>query len=289
MRDRIPMLQQLMGAPQTTANSVAPTATLGASNTTASTTATVAQPASAVPAAVASAAPPSATPAMAQPEDPRFANTATPAAPAPSSATATPETPAPAARASEVQPLTELVAARAAEAAPVQRTLAKTTTPEPISTPRRPHVPTIAIVAGGDEVITEPAERAIEAALSKRGYHMIDQDTMPRVAHLLGGGKPNTAGVLAALSGRADAVIVVHARPAGSENITYYGQSSTLNTAQLNVTAFAVDGARKLGGGSEQVHFTSLNASDQAEEAVQGMLPQLEERLTEFLPSRHRE
>jgi eukaryotic-like serine/threonine-protein kinase len=204
---------------------------------------------------------------------------------------AAPEPAAPSARASEVQPLKELVAARAADAAPVQRTLAKVTEPESISAPRKPHVPTIAVVAGGDEVITEPAERAIEAALTKHGYHMIDQDTMPRVAHLLTGGKPNVAGVLEALArnGRIDAVVVVHARPAGSENISYYGQSSTLNTAQLNVTAYAVEGRRKLGSGSEQVHFTSLNASDQAEEAVEGMLPQLEEHLTEFLPSRHRE
>jgi serine/threonine protein kinase len=285
MRDRIPMLQQFLGAPQNSATAVTPTATLNV-------VAASANPSAAVPPPVASAATPTvatATPTMAQPEDPRYANNATAAAPAAAAVATTPESSAPAARASEVQPLQELVAARAAEAAPPQHTLAKATVPEAISTPRKPHVPTIAVVAGGDEVITEPAERAIEAALSKRGYHMIDQDTMPRVAHLLGGGKPNTAGVLAALSGRADAVIVVHARPAGSESISYYGQSSTLNTAQLNVTAFAVEGSRKLGSGSEQVHFTSLNASDQAEEAIEGMLPQLEERLTEFLPSRHRE
>jgi len=290
MRDRIPMLQQLIGAPQNTASSVAASPTPDAGNTAASTTAAVAQPAATV--AAASAPTQTAASPMAQPEDPRFANNATPPAPAASATAATQETPAPAARASEVQPLTELVAARAAEAAPPPHTtLAKVTEPEAISTPRKPHVPTIAVIAGGDEVITEPAERAIEAALSKRGYHMIDQDQMPRVAHMLGGGKPNVAGVLEAIAhnGRIDAIVVVHARPVGSENISYYGQSSTLNTAQLNVTAYAIEGRRKLGAGSEQVHFTSLNASDQAEEAVEGMLPQIEQQLTEFLPTRHRE
>jgi len=283
------MLQQLIGAPQNTASSVAASPTPDAGNTAASTTAAVAQPAATV--AAASAPTQAAASPMAQPEDPRFANNATPPAPAASATAATQETPAPAARASEVQPLTELVAARAAEAAPAQHTLAKATVPEAISTPRKPHVPTIAVIAGGDEVITEPAERAIEAALSKRGYHMIDQDQMPRVAHMLGGGKPNVAGVLEAIAhnGRIDAIVVVHARPVGSENISYYGQSSTLNTAQLNVTAYAIEGRRKLGAGSEQVHFTSLNASDQAEEAVEGMLPQIEQQLTEFLPTRHRE
>ena len=304
MRDRIPLLQQFMGTATNATNSAAPQMPLGTDNTIASTTPPVTQgpaappvpepPAAAALAAVASAPP--APPPMAQPEDPRYAAkdaaAAAPPVPAPPAAQNAPpaqEPAAPAARASEVQPLKELVAARAAEASAPKQTLARATEPEAISTPRRPHVPTIAVVAGGDEVITEPAERAIEAALAKRGYHMIDQDTMPRVAHLLGGGRPNTAAVLAALNGRADAVVVVHARPAGSENISYYGQSSTLNTAQLNVTAFAVQGQRKLGAGSEQVHFTSLNASDQAEEAVEGMLPQLEQQLTEFLPSRRRE
>jgi len=287
MRDRIPMLQQL-GTP-TNASTIAPQA----SNTA---TAAVTPPVAAAPVVASSS---SAAPPMAQPEDPRYAaqdaaaatGSAVPPTPDAANVAATQEPAAPAARASEVQPLKELVAARAAEAAVPHQTLARTTEPEAISTPRKPHVPTIAVVAGGDEVITEPAERAIEAALAKHGYHMIDQDTMPRVAHLLGSGKPNVAGMLELLArnGRVDAVVVVHARPAGSENISYYGQSSTLNTAQLNVTAYAVAGQRKLGSGSEQVHFTSLNASDQAEEAVEGMLPQLEQQLTEFLPSRHRE
>jgi serine/threonine-protein kinase len=300
MRDRIPMLQQLMGTPQNAGNTATPNATLGAGNSIASTaapppvpTAPAATPAPAVP-ALATTTPAQAAAPMADPEDPRYPKeSATASAPAASVANAAPaqEAPGPAARASEVQPLKELVAARAAEAVPAQHTLARTTEPEAISTPRKPHVPTVAVVAGGDEVITEPAERAIEAALAKRGYHMIDQDTMPRVSHLLGGGRPNIAAVLETLArnGRVDAVVVVHARPVGSENINYYGQSSTLNTAQLNVTAYAITGQRKLGGGSEQVHFTSLNASDQAEEAVEGMLPQLEQQLTEFLPNRQRE
>jgi serine/threonine-protein kinase len=294
LRDHIPMLQQFMGSSTNTAAST-PAPALGASNTVASTTPAVQTTAATAPAAtpVASSAPATQQP-MADPEDPRYAKDGgAAAAPANGANVAVAGAqPGPAARASEVQPLKELVAAQAAEAVPDKHTtVARVTEPEPVSTPRKPHVPTVAVIAGGDEVLTEPAEHAIEAALAKRGYHMIDQDTMPRVSHLLNGGKPNVAGVLELLArnGRVDAIVIVHARPVGSEQINYYGQSSTLNTAQLNVTAYAVEGQRKLGGGSEQVHFTSLNASDQAEEAVEGMLPQLEEHLSEFLPSRKRE
>src|SRR6185369_16725923 len=210
----IPLLQQLMGTPQNAANTTAPSASLGASNSVASAVPAATQPvatpppvpaapAAPEPASVAAASVPTA-PATAAPQDPRYANesatTATAALASAPNATATQEPAGPAARASEVQPLKELAAAQAAETVPARRTLAKATEPEAISTPRRPHVPTIAVVAGGDEVIPEPAERAIEAALAKHGYHMIDQDTMPRVAHLLSGGKPNAAAVLAALN-----------------------------------------------------------------------------------------
>ena len=137
--------------------------------------------------------------------------------------------------------------------------------------------------------IAEPAERMIEQALSRRGYHMIDQDVMPRVSHLLSGARPNVAGVLDLLArgGRVDAVVFVHARPVGAEQIQYYGQSSQMNTAQLSVTAYTVSGQRKLGGGwSEQVHYTSMSASDQTRETVEPMLPQIEEKLAEFRPGR---
>ena len=48
---------------------------------------------------------------------------------------------------------------------------------------------------------------------------------------------------------------------------------------------FAVEGQRKIGSGwSEQVHFTSLNAADQAREAVEPMLAEVAEKLVEFRP-----
>ena len=195
----------------------------------------------------------------------------------------------PAPRASQVDALRELPAAQAAEATPRQPQVASIAQPPPVVAPPRPHIPTIAVIGGGDESVAEPAERMIEQALSHRGYHLIDQEMMPRVSQMLGGNRPNVAGVLEMLarSGKVDAVIVVHARPVGSDQITYYGQSSQLNTAQLSITAYAVSGQRKLGGGwSEQVHYTSMSASDQTRETVEPMLPQIEEKLAEFRPGR---
>ena len=291
-RDRIPMLKQFLEPSAVTTGTTVPPSTFGASNTVASTTTTTSTataPANTVAtttqtaAAVAPAEATNAANAAANPST-TSNTTATTSVAAVQEPPANTTAPGPAARASQVEPLKELAAAQAAEATPAQQ-VARVTEPPPVAAPPKPHIPTIAVLAVGDESIAEPAERAIEQALSRHGYHLIDQDMMPRVAQHLAGNRPNMAALLETLArnGRIDAVVIVHARPVGSEQIQYYGQSSALNTAQLNVNVFAVEGQRKLGAGwSEQVHFTSLNAADQAHDAVEPMLEQLEEKLVAY-------
>jgi serine/threonine-protein kinase len=292
-RDRIPMLKQFLEPSAVTTNATTPAPALGASNTVASSTTTNAAvtppPVNpvATTAQTAAAIPPADTTANTAANPAATSNTATTTVATTQEPAATTAAPGPAARASQVEPLKELAAAQAAEATPPPppQHVARVTEPPPVAAPPKPHIPTIAVLAAGDESIAEPAERAIEQALSRHGYHIIDQDLMPRVAHHLAGNRPNMAGLLETLarSGRVDAVVIVHARPVGSEEIKYYGQSSALNTAQLNVNVFAVEGQRKLGAGwSEQVHFTSLNAADQAHDAVEPMLEQLEEKLVAY-------
>jgi serine/threonine-protein kinase len=197
----------------------------------------------------------------------------------------------PAPRASQVEPLRDLPAAQAAQASAKPR-VASVPPPPPVSAPPRPHVPTIAVISGGDTLVSEPAERAIEEALARKGYHLIDQSMMPRVEHMMSGSRANIAGILDLLAqhrGNVDAVVVVHVRPAGEQQITFYGQSDTLKTAQLDVTAYAVEGRRKLGAGwSDNVNFTAMSARDKAREAVEPMLGEIEERLSEFRPAGHK-
>ena len=197
----------------------------------------------------------------------------------------------PAPRASEVEPLKGLAAAQAAKAATPPQ-VARIETPPPVAAPPRPHVPTIAVLFGGDVAISEPAGRAIERALAHHGYRLLDAEMMPRAERFIGGQRPNIAGLLEMLAngGRVDVVVVVHARPVGAQNISYYGQNDTMNTAQLNVNAYAVHGQHKLGSGwSENVNFTALSAKNQAEEAVHEIAPQVESILVEYKPGRNRD
>ena len=291
-RDRIPFLQQYLGSPAASASNDTPS-TLSVSSTVATT----------APAAVTPPTPPVVTPAP-------VADTMTAATSAAQSSSAqtinVPPTPpqtipqpadsnagGPAARASEVQPLRELAAAQAAESQSQPQTrepqqVARVTPPPPV-VPARPHVPTVAVIGGGDNAIAGPAEQMIEQALSHRGFNVVDEASMPRIGHLLGGERPRYAEALEILAhqGRVDAVVFVHARDVGSEQLAYYGQSSTVTSVQLGVKAYSIDQHRALGPGwSETLHYSSLNAADATKETVEPMLKEVEQSLAEFRPHR---
>jgi eukaryotic-like serine/threonine-protein kinase len=319
-RDQIPFLKQWLPAVQT-ASLPAPGAP-STSTTTATTAVTpsipipppVAAPAAAPTAAAAlttpnpSAGPTSAATAATAPTAPGNVDNAANSTSATSAASANAPTTAslpvsalidnsgPAPRASQVDPLKELAAAQAAQAsanaavAPAQQ-VARINPPPPVAAPPKPHIPTIAVLSGGDIVVAEPAGRVIERALAHHGYRLLDAEMMPHAERFLAGQRPNIAGLLEMLaqSGRVDAVVIVHARPAGSQNITFHGQSDTMNTAQLNVNVYAVQGQHKLGAGwNENVNFTALSAKAQAEEAVEEIAPQVESTLMEYRPGRNR-
>ncbi|MBS0439384.1 MAG: hypothetical protein JSS33_08265, partial [Proteobacteria bacterium] len=285
-RDRIPMLQQYLGASAPAA--VTPAAP--APQTPASTPAVLNAPAT-TPAQITTtlaSVPPATT--QSAPTDPRYAENA----PA-NSATAIPPTPAPPSNApasappvGEVAVATTPAPATPAASAPVQ--VATAAPPPKPSAPPKPHVPTIAVLAGGDDAISNPALEAIEQALQRSGYRIVDEGSLPRVGRFMDGERPRFAEAVQALRGHADAVVFVNARKVGAQEMSYYGQSSTLYTAQLGVRAYSIEQGRPLGPPwSEQVNFTSLNAAEKSREAVEPMLDRVSERLIDYKPGRRRE
>jgi serine/threonine-protein kinase len=281
-RDRIPVLQQFLGASATSTTQAPVALAMQTPAQVATTPATTAQ----TPPAGTSASAQTAASEPPPPTDPRYAET-TPA----NSSTAIPPTPAPQdnpAAATAQSAVASTATAQTSAPPPIQ--VATATEPPKVAAPPKPHVPTIAILASGDDAISEPAEQAIESTLMHRGYRIVDQDSLPRVGRLIDGERPRFAEALAVLQGHADAVVFVHARKVGAQEMSYYGQSSTLYTAQLNVRAYSVEGRRQLGPPwSEQVNFTSLNAGDKAKEAVEPMLERVSERLVDIRPKGRRE
>jgi serine/threonine-protein kinase len=291
-RDRIPFLQQYLGTPAASASNDTPS-TSNANATVATTTTTPATVNPPAPPVVPTPVPPAAQPvadtnagvAQTPAQTPDQATSAT--AQTSNQQSADPNAGGPAARASEVQPLRELAAAQAAES---QQQVARITPPPPV-VPPRPHVLTIAVIGGGDNNIAEPAERMIEQSLARRGFNVLDEASMPRIGHLFTGDRPRYDEALSILAkqGRVDAVVFVHARDVGAEQLAAYGQVSNVVTAQLRVKAYSVDQRRPLGNDwSDQVHFSSLNAADQTDETVKPWLADIAESLQAFRPHRDR-
>jgi serine/threonine protein kinase len=291
-RDRIPVLNGLLGAPTLVASNNASTAPVttsppasNASNAAAGNASATAEPVPSASAAIAASMTqqPAATNAnaasAANAPEPNTAPRATAAPNAIADAAGTPadasDAPAPRASQAGMQALHDLPAAQAAERAvepaPAPRVAKATPVEKPAALPK-PHVPTIAVVAAGDDVISLPAEEALVSLLQSRGFRVIEGGR----TH---GDRPN----LGALAGKADAVVFINARPVGTQQMQYYGQSSTLYTVQLGVKAYKVsDGSVLWTSGSEQVNFTSLNAAQKAREAIEPMLDNVDSRLAEF-------
>ena len=194
--------------------------------------------------------------------------------------------PGPRASQADVDALQNLPAARASEQAQANVPMPRAEdssevamVKKPVVTePAKPRVPTIAVVVGGDDVITEPARDAIVSLLQRRGFRVIE-------AGEASGSKPD----MGSLRGRADAVVFVQAKPVGSQELQYYGQSSTLYTVQMGVKAYRVsDGSTLWSSRTEQVNFSTLNATEKAQEAIEPILDAVDSNLEEFHPQRRR-
>jgi serine/threonine-protein kinase len=268
-RDRLPGFSAATPTTAATASADSPSATIASTEPAPGAIANPPAPPpmpSSAPAANANATAANAAPSVASDTLATAPTTEPGANAAPPSSDASDASGAPAARASQagVEALRDLPAAQAAENA-TPPAIAKVTPPKP-AVPARPKVPTIAVVASGDDVIASPAGDALQSLLQSRGFRVIEGHGDAR-----------------SFAGRADAVLVINARPVGTQELQYYGQSSTLYTVQLGVKAYRVpDGSVLWTSSPEQVNFTSLNAAEKAREAIEPMLDTVDSRLAEF-------
>lgn len=150
--------------------------------------------------------------------------------------------------------------------------------------PVRPAViapPRIAVIALGDLALVGPARQRVEERLMDAGFDVVDTELIGGVS-----GRSDLPGIFQALRREASVVVVIRADGVGSEQLQYYGQSSTLYTANLTVRSYVIADKRPLGAGfRESVKFTSLNADSKAEEAVR---PHLSGIVNELSPYRRR-
>ncbi|MFN9740006.1 MAG: hypothetical protein ACK59R_15995, partial [Pseudomonadota bacterium] len=120
----------------------------------------------------------------------------------------------------------------------------------------------------------------IEEALLGRGFLVADTEVLGDLAR---GDLPRVLG--AAPRHGVRALVVVRAEPVGQQQLNYYGQSSTLYTANLTVRPYDVETRSPLSAGIRaKVDFTSLNAETNTLEAIEPELPRVLGSLAGFKP-----
>ncbi len=148
-------------------------------------------------------------------------------------------------------------------------------------------VPRLAIVAVGDPIITRPAEQRLTELLAGEGFELLDTELLPGLAGLRDAAGVDLAELMRRLKPHAELLVLVRAEPLGSQVLTYYGEVSTLYSANLQVRAYSVTENRALGAGwREKVDFTTLNAEQQAAQAMRPHLSGLINALAPYRPAR---
>ncbi|MBN8741890.1 MAG: hypothetical protein BGP24_18290 [Lysobacterales bacterium 69-70] len=135
------------------------------------------------------------------------------------------------------------------------------------ATPAR-RAPTVAIVISGDSALAGPARDALGAFARDQGFRVIQANGRSRDS------APQ------AYARKADAVFYLDANPIGATEVGYYGNVSTLYSAEVSLSAYRVsDGELLFEARPQSVDFTALNAREKAEEAVEPLLADVEQEL----------
>lgn len=128
--------------------------------------------------------------------------------------------------------------------------------------------PTVAIVISGDSAIAGPARDALVAFAQEQGFRVIQAN-----------GRSRESGPHA-YARKADAVFYLDADPVGATDVEYYGNVSTLYSAQFSLSAYRPsDGELLFSAPVQSVDFTALNAREKAQETVEPLLADIEQEL----------
>ncbi|HRQ64268.1 MAG TPA: protein kinase [Xanthomonadaceae bacterium] len=180
--------------------------------------------------------------------------------------------------------------AKAVESAPqvarVEPPVAAPVRVEP-APPPRPAIPRVIVLGVGDPILTQPAEQRVAELLADQGFDLVEVDLIPGLSGIRGDANVDLAALMRRIHRDAELLVLVRAEPLGSQVLTYYGQASTLYSANLQLRAYSVVENRALGAGWRQkVDFTTLNAEQQAVDAIRPNLSNLVNTLAPYRPAR---
>jgi len=149
--------------------------------------------------------------------------------------------------------------------------------------PSMPNADKVVVMAVGDPTIAGPVESELENALRSSGHKILNEQFISGIGQHVRGEGVDMAPLRGLLHRQGARILVlVQAMPVGQRQLYYSGRSQTAYSSRIDVRIFDLGTATRLDGWQKQIEFTSLNATDQAERAMQSYLHRLTTQLSRY-------
>ncbi|WP_223786966.1 serine/threonine protein kinase [Marinicella meishanensis] len=134
----------------------------------------------------------------------------------------------------------------------------------------------IAVLVFGDPAVANPIEKILESELRRDNIKVLNEQFVPGLAQVMAQGID-----LAAIKSKLDAyggeaMIIANVNHVGEQTLEYYGRSSIMYSAQLDVDSYDLASGDSIGNGyGSELQYTSLNATETAQDAVMTFVDRL--------------
>ena len=141
----------------------------------------------------------------------------------------------------------------------------------------------VVVIAFGDPAVANPIEKILESELRAKGVKVMNEQFIPGMSRLLQNGLDLAQLKNLIQKNGGQAMVIANVNHVGVQQLNYAGRTSELINAQLDVDAYDIKTGKNIGNGyGSKLNYTSLNATDQATDAVM----QFTDRLTASLRKR---
>ncbi len=138
----------------------------------------------------------------------------------------------------------------------------------------------VAVIAFGDPAVAHPIEKILEAELKGNNIKVLNEQFIPGMGRMMSEGVDLARLRETLMQHGGSAMVIAHVNHIGEQELNYYGRTSQLINAQLDIDSFDLLSGDSLGSGyGAKLSYTALNATEQAEMAVMGYMDELKSTL----------
>ena len=127
----------------------------------------------------------------------------------------------------------------------------------------------VVVISLGDPAIANPVEKFIESQLKQEGIKVLNESFISGMSQALSQGVDMAEVRSLVMRNGGQALVIANVNHIGTQQLNYAGRSSTLVNAQLDIDSYDIKSGEMIGSGfGSTINYTSLNATEQATDAV---------------------